>query len=215
MEGNPCLVKLIQEMQSKINTLERENRALRVELSFSGQRSSDQKRTSGRDGREEEIRRLGMLGEQSDASSVAIGRSNSAESELAWKEQKGNTMTVRRYSISTSLHSFAAKKRCKSDKSHSNGGILEVQGIVKPPESSLVTKLVQEEEKGLPADCFSSNSSSKRIFQDHVFKCRGKVKAVSFLLPMDASSYSQNQGPFENPPNQNSDQLSTVIEKDI
>lgn len=43
---------------------------------------------------------------------------------------------------------------------------------------------------------------------------RGKVKAVSFLLPTDVS-YAGNQGSFKSPPNQDTKQLSTITEKDM
>lgn len=83
-------------------------------------------------------------------------------------------MIVRRYSISSSVQSFSGHKHHKAEKRHPSNRILEVQGIVKPPAGSSV--ITNEEEKGsakIPADCFSSNNSSKkRSFQEHVYKCR-------------------------------------------
>lgn len=46
------------------------------------------------------------------------------------------------------------------------------------------------------------------------FFSRGKVKAVSFLLPMDVS-YAENQGSFKSLQNQDTKQLSTITEKDM
>jgi len=47
------------------------------------------------------------------------------------------------------------------------------------------------------------------------FFSRGKVKAVSFLLPMDMSSYAENQGSLKSPQNQSTKQLTTITEKDM
>ncbi|XP_050758597.1 putative coiled-coil domain-containing protein 195 [Gymnogyps californianus] len=44
---------------------------------------------------------------------------------------------------------------------------------------------------------------------------RGKVKAVSFLLPMDMSSYAEKQGSLKSPQNQSTKQLTTIAEKDM
>ncbi|XP_073216026.1 putative coiled-coil domain-containing protein 195 [Lepidochelys kempii] len=217
MEGNTQLIQVIQEMHSEINKLERENRALRVELKFSGQRATNREEGARGQGGNGEARSLTDSGEERVTSPVALRRNVSASSALALQEQKGNSMIVRRYSISSSVQSFSGHKHHKAEKRHPSNRILEVQGIVKPPAGSSV--ITNEEEKGsakIPADCFSSNNSSKkRSFQEHVYKCRGKVKAVRFLLPMDMSSYSENQGSFKCPQNQDTKQLSTIIEKDM
>lgn len=47
------------------------------------------------------------------------------------------------------------------------------------------------------------------------FFCRGKIKAVSFLLPMDMSSYAEKQGFLKSPQNQSTKQLTTITEKDM
>lgn len=47
------------------------------------------------------------------------------------------------------------------------------------------------------------------------FFSRGKVKAVSFFLPMDMSSYAENQGSLKSPQNQSTKQLTTITEKDM
>ncbi|CAM2119593.1 unnamed protein product [Caretta caretta] len=217
MEGNTQLIQVIQEMHSEINKLERENRALRVELKFSGQRATNREEGARGQGGNGEARSLTDSGEERVTSPVALRRNVSASSALALQEQKGNSMIVRRYSISSSVQSFSGHKHHKAEKRHPSNRILEVQGIVKPPAGSSV--ITNEEEKGsakIPVDCFSSNNSSKkRSFQEHVYKCRGKVKAVRFLLPMDMSSYSENQGSFKCPQNQDTKQLSTIIEKDM
>ncbi|XP_074158063.1 putative coiled-coil domain-containing protein 195 [Sminthopsis crassicaudata] len=211
MEGNTQLMKVIQEMRSEINKLEKENKALRVELDFTSQRAS-----AWEGNREEgEARRTSTLREEMVTAPIAIHRTVSADSALALKEPKGNIMTVRRYTISSSVHSFAAHEHCKSGKRHMSSGILEAQGIMKSPARSPVTKLANEDGKGFAADCFTSNTSNKRTFQDHVFKCRGKIKAVSFLLPMEMSSYSKDPDSLECIQNHNPKQLSTIMEKDM
>ncbi|XP_025044622.1 coiled-coil domain-containing protein 195 [Pelodiscus sinensis] len=219
MEGNTRLVQIIREMRSEINNLERENRALRVELKFSGLRTTTQATGARGKGGQGEARSLTDSGEETVTSPVALSRNVSASSTLTLQEQKGTSMIVRRYSSSSSVQSFSGHKHHKAEKRHLSNGIMAVQGIVKPPASSSVMQIANEEEKGcaeIPAHCFSSNNSSKRrSFQEHVYKCRGKVKAVSFLLPMDMSSYSENQGSFKCPQNQDTKQLSTIIEKDM
>ncbi|GAB0193508.1 putative coiled-coil domain-containing protein 195 [Grus japonensis] len=45
--------------------------------------------------------------------------------------------------------------------------------------------------------------------------CQGKVKAVSFLLPMDMSSYAEKQDSLKSPQNQSTKQLTTIAEKDM
>ncbi|KAM6389160.1 putative coiled-coil domain-containing protein 195 [Pluvialis apricaria] len=47
------------------------------------------------------------------------------------------------------------------------------------------------------------------------FSPRGKIKAVSFLLPMDMSSYAENQGSLKSPQNQSTKQLTSITEKDM
>ncbi|EMP37273.1 hypothetical protein UY3_05510 [Chelonia mydas] len=174
MEGNTQLIQVIQEMHSEINKLERENRALRVELKFSGQRATNREEGARGQGGNGEARSLTDSGEERVTSPVALRRNVSASSALALQEQKGNRMIVRRYSISSSVQSFSGHKHHKAEKRHPSNRILEVQGIVKPPAGSSV--ITNEEEKGsakIPADCFSSNNSSKkRSFQEHVYKCR-------------------------------------------
>ncbi|XP_072477622.1 putative coiled-coil domain-containing protein 195 [Notamacropus eugenii] len=214
MEGNTQLLRVIHEMRSEINKLERENRALRVELDFGSQKASGWKnKLEGN--REEGTRKPNVLREEPVTVPTGIHRTISADSALALKEPKGNIMTVRRYTISSSVHSFAAHEHCKSGKRHLSSAILEAQGIMKSPASSPVTKLANEDGKGLAADCFASNTSNKRTFQDHVFKCRGKIKAVSFLLPIEMSSYSKDPDSLECTENQDPKQLSTIMEKDM
>ncbi|XP_068960496.1 putative coiled-coil domain-containing protein 195 [Petaurus breviceps papuanus] len=214
MEGNTQLMRVIQEMRSEINKLERENKALRVELDFTSQRASGwENKLEGY--REEGTRKSNALVEEPVTAPIAIHRTVSADSALAMKEPKGNIMTVRRYTISSSVHSFAAHEHYKSGKRHPSSRILEAQGIMKSPACSPVTKPVNEDGKGFAADCFTSNTSNKRTFQDHVFKCRGKIKAVSFLLPMEMSSYSKDPDSLECTQNQDPKQLSTILEKDM
>ncbi|XP_074048840.1 putative coiled-coil domain-containing protein 195 [Macrotis lagotis] len=216
MEGTTQLMRVIQEMRSEINKLEKENKALRVELDFNSQRASAWENNLEGNRKEEGAKKCNAsLGEDPVTASIAIHRTVSADSALALKEPKGNIMTVRRYTISSSVHSFAAREHCKSGKRHLSSGILEAQRIMKSPAHSPVTKLANEDGKGFAADCFTSNTSNKRTFQDHVFKCRGKIKAVSFLLPMEMSSYPKDPDSMECTQNLNPKQLSTIMEKNI
>ncbi|KAH0624019.1 hypothetical protein JD844_007303 [Phrynosoma platyrhinos] len=216
MEGNKQLMQVIQEMRSEIIKLERENRALRGELKFSGQKGPKQEEGEQDEARKEETQSLTDADDEANGSPVALRRNVSADSAL---EQKGNIMTVRRYSISSSVPSLSGNKHYKPDKRNTFKGALEVKGIIKPSAFPTDVQLTNKEEKGcskIPSDSLSSSTSNKRrTFQDHVYKCRGKVKAVSFLLPVDMSPYSENQGSFTCPQNQNTKQLTTIIEKDM
>ncbi|XP_060622980.2 putative coiled-coil domain-containing protein 195 [Anolis sagrei] len=219
MEGNKRLMRVIQEMRSEIIKLERENRALRGELKFGGQKGSKQEEGGEDKAKKEETQSLPDADDGASGSPVALRRNASADSALMLQEQKGNIMTVRRYSISSSVPSLTGKKHYKSEKRNPFKGALEVKGIIKPPAFPTDVQITNKEEKGyskVPSDCLSSIAPNKRrSFQDHVYKCRGKVKAVSFLLPVDMSHYSENQGSFTCPQNQNTKQLSTIIEKDM
>ncbi|XP_061490441.1 putative coiled-coil domain-containing protein 195 [Rhineura floridana] len=219
MEGNGQLMEVIHEMRSEIIKLERENRALRGELKCNGQKGAKRDDGAGEEDKKDEAWGLTDSGEEASGSPVALRKNVSAGSALTLQEQKGNIMTVRRYSISSSLPSLSGNKHQKSDKRNPFKGALDVKGIIKQPAYPTDTQLSNKEEKGvakIPSDCLSSNASNKRrSFQDHVYKCRGKVKAVSFLLPVDMSPYSENQGSFTCPQNQNTRQLSTIIEKDM
>ncbi|KAF7243146.1 hypothetical protein EYD10_10425 [Varanus komodoensis] len=211
MEGNKRLMQVIHEMRSEIIKLERENRALRGELKFSGQRGAKQEEGAG-----EETRKEDDAAEKVAGSPVALRRNVSAGSGLTLQEQKGNIMTVRRYSISSSVPSLSGNKHHKLDKRNPFKGALEVKGIIKPAALPKDVQQTNKEEKGcakISSDCLSSNK--KTSFQDQVYKCRNKVKAVSFLLPVDMSPNSENQGSFTCPPNQNTKQLSTIMEKDV
>ncbi|XP_048361391.1 putative coiled-coil domain-containing protein 195 [Sphaerodactylus townsendi] len=216
MEGTKQLMQVIQEMRSEIIKLERENRALRGELQFDGPRGAKQEKGAGGEARNEEAWSLTDSGEEA---AVALRRNVSAGSALMLQEQKGNMMTVRRYSISSSVHSLSSNKHHKADKRNPFKGTREVKGIIKQPVFHPDMQLSNKDEKGfakIPPDCLSSSTSNKRrSFQDHVYKCRGKVKAVSFLLPVDMSPYSENQGSFTGQQNQNTKQLSPIIEKDM
>ncbi|KAM6258748.1 putative coiled-coil domain-containing protein 195 [Spheniscus humboldti] len=130
------------------------------------------------------------------------------------------TMTVRRYSTASpapapsSARSHRAGKRPPPSNGHPGA-----PGSTQPPAPPAAAHLTGGEEKGLeksPASCLCySHSSKMKLFQEHVCKCRGKVKAVSFLLPMDMSSYAEKQGSLKSPQNQSTKQLTTIAEKDM
>ncbi|XP_047399209.1 putative coiled-coil domain-containing protein 195 [Sciurus carolinensis] len=195
MEANTQLLRVLQEMRAEISKLEKENQALRMKLA-SGRASG----SGGESGDERE--------EEACGPSPAELR---ADATPARPEHQGNVMIVRRYSISSSVHSFAANDPWKARKRHPNGGIVEAQGPVKSLTSSSVKKQ-DNEDKMLAADSFSNNSSSQRASPEHVFGCRDKIKTVSFLLPMGVSSYSKNSSSLKCSPDQTSKQLSAIAE---
>ncbi|XP_063162578.1 uncharacterized protein LOC134499709 [Candoia aspera] len=210
MEGHKRLMQVIHEMQSEIIKLVQENQALRGELRFGGQKETQREEGARENTQKEEACSLSNSGEGTTGSPMALHRSVSADSALTLQEQKDNIMTVRRYSIS-SVPSLLNNKHHKLDKRNPFKVSLEVKGINEPPVFATDGPLSNKEDKGFA----KLPSNKKRSFQDQVFKCRGKVKAVSFLL----SPYSGNQGSFKclqkQNTKQNTKQLSTIIEKEV
>ncbi|XP_070610185.1 putative coiled-coil domain-containing protein 195 [Erythrolamprus reginae] len=206
MEGQKRLVQVIHEMQSEIFKLVQENQALRGKLQFGGQKETTREEGAKETPQKEESRNLSNSEEEAPGSLVALRRSVSAGSALTLQEQKDNIMTVRRYSIS-SVPSLLNNKHHRGDKKNPFKASLEFNGMNKSPVFTSDGPLSNKEDK----DCAKISSIKNRSFQDQVFKCRGKVKAVSFLL----SPYSGNQDSFNCLQSENTKQLSTIMEKDM
>ncbi|XP_028941147.1 putative coiled-coil domain-containing protein 195 [Antrostomus carolinensis] len=225
MEGNAHLLQVIRKMRSQINKLERENRALRGELQVCGQRAVPPEREVARGGGNGDVRSLDSDGEGAAGSPASLLGSVMASHLLAPKEQTDTAMTVRRYSTTSpapapsSTRSHWAGRRPPSNRLPPSNGLLATPGSAQPPAPLAAEQLTSGEEEGLeklPANCFSYSHSSKlELFQEQVCKCRGKVKAVSFLLPMDMSSYAEKQGSLKSPQNQSTKQLTAITEKDM
>ncbi|XP_068880713.1 putative coiled-coil domain-containing protein 195 isoform X2 [Aphelocoma coerulescens] len=132
---------------------------------------------------------------------------------------KDTAMTVRRYPTVSPAPAPSSTRSYWAGRKPPSHGLLEVPGSAQPPAPPAAAQLSREEEKGLepsPASCLSySHSSNMKLFQEHVCKCRGKVKAVSFLLPMDMSAFAEKQGSPKSPQNQSTKHLMTIIEKDM
>uniref|UniRef100_A0A8I5YL86 Coiled-coil domain containing 195 n=1 Tax=Pongo abelii TaxID=9601 RepID=A0A8I5YL86_PONAB len=200
MEANIQLVRVIQETQAEIHKLEKENQALRLKLTASSQRASGSGADSG-DEREEEAPG------QSPATLQGAVSTDAAPA----AEHQGNVMMVRRYSISSSVCSSAANDPWKAGKSHPKSRILEAQGTLKSLACSPI-KNQDMEEKVFATDSFTSNRTIQRASPEHVCGGRDKTKTVSFLLPMDMSSYSKNSSSLKYSPNQTTNQLSIIAE---
>ncbi|KAM9009071.1 putative coiled-coil domain-containing protein 195 [Ara ararauna] len=124
------------------------------------------------------------------------------------------TMTVRRYSTAPSASAPASTRSHWVSQTPPRSGLSSV-----PPAPPAAVPLSRGQEKGLEktvANCPSySHSSKMKLCQEHIYKCRGKIKAVSFLLPMDMSSYAEKQDSLKSPQNQSTKQLTTIAEKDV
>uniref|UniRef100_A0A287DF20 Coiled-coil domain containing 195 n=1 Tax=Ictidomys tridecemlineatus TaxID=43179 RepID=A0A287DF20_ICTTR len=193
MESNTQLLTVIQELRAEISKLEKENQALRMKLASGSHRAAGSGGDSGDEG-EEEVH---------GPSSAAPHGDTPTDAAPTTLEHQGNVMIVRRYSISSSVHSFTANDPWKTRKRHPNGGM--------SPTSSSVTKQ-DNQDRMLAADSFSNSSSSQRASPEHAFRCRDKIKTVSFLLPRSMSSCSKNSSSLKCSPNQTSDQLSAIAE---
>ncbi|KAI5943624.1 putative coiled-coil domain-containing protein 195 [Manis javanica] len=209
MEANTQLLRVIQEMRAEMDKLEKENQALRMKLSSSSQRTLGSGAESG-DEREEKVTDLGNL-RKAPGQPPATLHGGASTDPAPVQGHQGNVMIVRRYSISSPVHSFAANDPWKAGKRHPNHGILESQGTVKSLVCASIKK-ADNEEKMFAADSFASNTSNQRAFPEPDLGGRDKIKAVSFLLPMDMSSYSKNSSSLKYSPNKTTNQLNTIAE---
>ncbi|NXD63790.1 CC195 protein, partial [Eolophus roseicapillus] len=211
MEGNAHLLQVICKMRSQINKLERENRALRGELQVCGQRAVPPEREAAGGGGNDAMRSLTNDGEGPGSSPASLYRSIVAGPAPAPKEQRDTTMTVRRYSATSPVPAPASMRFHWVSKTPPSSGLSDMPST--PPAAA---QLSRAEEKGLEktaANCFSySHSSKMKLCQERVYRCRGKIKAVSFLLPMDMSSYAEKQDSLKSPQNQSTKQLTTIAE---
>ncbi|XP_056355230.1 putative coiled-coil domain-containing protein 195 [Oenanthe melanoleuca] len=218
MEGNAHLLPLIRKMRSQINRLERENRALRGELQGCGHRAepapgdgSGAARSLAGGGEGPAASPASSTSTASPASRASPASSASPTSPAspqglalpaaAPREPTDTAMTVRRYPTISLAPAPPSTRAGRKPPSH---GPLQVPGSAHSPAPPAAAQLSREEEKGLeksPASCLYSHSSSMKLFQEHVYKCQGKVKAVSFLLPMDMSSFAEKQGSLRSPQN--------------
>ncbi|XP_053564980.1 putative coiled-coil domain-containing protein 195 [Bombina bombina] len=126
-------------------------------------------------------------------------------------------MTVRRYSMSSSvLHNMGYYKQGIYKKRHSSSSTLDLNSSVQINDTmEAPEKQANSEKESTASDSVLATEIPKaRSFQEYMHRCRGKVKAVTFLMPMDMREYNENQMTFQDPQNQSSNHLSTIIEKD-
>uniref|UniRef100_A0A8C9M5C5 Coiled-coil domain containing 195 n=1 Tax=Panthera tigris altaica TaxID=74533 RepID=A0A8C9M5C5_PANTA len=204
MDANSQFLRIIQEMRAEISKLKKENQFLRMTLTSSTLRTSGGPCRESGDQREEEA---------SEKSPATLYSAVSTDAAPAGREHQGNVMIVRRYSISSPVHSFAAHDLWKAGARHPKSGILDARGRVKPPACFSIKKEDKEEEV-LAADSLTNSSSNGRAFPERGFGnvTRDKMKTVSFLLPVDVSSYSKNSSSLKCSQNQTTNQLSTIAE---
>ncbi|XP_060479890.1 coiled-coil domain-containing protein 195 [Panthera onca] len=219
MDANSQFLRIIQEMRAEISKLKKENQFLRMTLTSSSLRTSGGPCRESGDQREEEVTDPCDLGKTSEKSPATLYSAVSTDAAPAGREHQGNVMIVRRYSISSPVHSFAAHDLWKAGARHPKSGILDARGRVKPLACSSIKKEDKEEEV-LAADSLTNSSSNGRAFPEHMCgyvyspsaSFRDKMKTVSFLLPVDVSSYSKNSSSLKCSQNQTTNQLSTIAE---
>ncbi|XP_073485177.1 putative coiled-coil domain-containing protein 195 [Aquarana catesbeiana] len=211
MEGDTQLLHVIREMHSEISKLEKENKELRGELSLTGHKTVNAK--------EREVRpRITCELQQSEEVTCkgVLRRNVSAGANDIMQEQTGAKMTVRRYSMSSLVSGVGYYKHNAHIKRHSSSGTLKINGPIQATESDVGNQqaINKETAEELPPELLANNIPKSRSFQEYMHKCRGRVKVVTFLLPMDMRAYAENQKTFQNPENQRANHLSTIIEKD-
>ncbi|XP_058520243.1 putative coiled-coil domain-containing protein 195 [Ochotona princeps] len=201
MEANIQYTKVIKAMQAEINHLKKENQALQMKLTLSGQRARSSGEESGDEWEEDEA-------EQCLATTQHAISTDGAQ---AMPGHQGNVMIVRRYFISSSVHSFGANDARKAGKRHLDTKVLRAPATVKPLGCSSIEKEDSEENMFAEDSCLS-NSSSQEASPEHAFGCRERTKTVSFLLPMDMSSYSKTSNSLKCSPSDSPKQLSIIAE---
>uniref|UniRef100_UPI00398F31BF putative coiled-coil domain-containing protein 195 n=1 Tax=Pristiophorus japonicus TaxID=55135 RepID=UPI00398F31BF len=210
MDSNKRLMQIIKEMRSDMKKLESENKALRVKLSQSGKRAEMLEKAT--------ISALQQQLKSEEALTHANLRRNISAPVLEG-ETRDNTMTVRRYSIS-SLHAFTVgNKRQNSSDQNQTYQMSEQEEPASAAATQPCTIMKLAKSQGILARLPSTNTSEEKYpqgttLQEYVHKCKFKVKSVTFLLPVDVASHSENQGPSQRPENQNCDQLSPIQEND-
>ncbi|XP_074403168.1 putative coiled-coil domain-containing protein 195 [Zonotrichia albicollis] len=206
MEGNPHLLQLIRKMRSQIRQLERENRALKGELRGCGHTAPPAPGQGSGPGAE------GPAAPPASSASPSSLQGGFAAA-AAPREHTDAAMTVRRYP-SASPAPFSTRSPWAGRQPPSTAGLLQV-----PPAPPAAAQRSREHEGGLgrsPASRVScSPSSNVQPLQEQVYKCQGKVKAVSFLLPTDMPSFAEKQGSPKSPQNQSTKRLMTITEKDM
>ncbi|XP_071995688.1 putative coiled-coil domain-containing protein 195 [Engystomops pustulosus] len=205
MEGDTQLLRVIKELRSEINKLEKENKELRGELSQTGHSTICAK---------EQEPRTGIKCEQAqkeDGKCKGLLRRNvSSQSADLMQEQTGAAMTVRRYSMSSLLSSSEHYTHSAHMKRLSSTETLSGPRLNHKSDTDL--QFAKDEESA--AEMLVTNIPKTRSFQQYMHKCRGRVKAVTFMLPMDMRDYNENRMTFQAPQNQSTNHLSTIIEKD-
>ncbi|XP_034498472.1 putative coiled-coil domain-containing protein 195 [Ailuropoda melanoleuca] len=154
-------------MRAEINKLKKENQVLRKKLTSSSQRTPGPSGESG-DEMEEEVTDLGNREKASEKSPATLHGGVSIDAAPAVRERQGNVMIVRRYSISSPVHSFAANDPWKAGERYQKSGILEAQGRVKSLACSSIKKHDNEEQM-FAADSLTSTNSNQRASPEHVF----------------------------------------------
>ncbi|KAM8954132.1 coiled-coil domain-containing protein 195 [Pelodytes ibericus] len=211
MEGGTHLMRMVQDMRSEINKLERENKALRGELSQLGNKPipANDEETSGDNNYDhpakEEVLSKGVLRRNASVGSTQI-----------LQEQKGVSMTVRRYSMSSSLLSNCGFQNVNI-KRYSSSGSLNLNGSlqdIEPSNREHGGKHMESTGQMTSENVAIHDMPKTKSFQEYMNQCRGRVKAVTFLLPMDMREYAANQITIQGPTNQSTNPLSTIMEKD-
>ncbi|XP_069562563.1 putative coiled-coil domain-containing protein 195 [Brachyistius frenatus] len=167
MESTRSLAQVIMEMRDEIKTLETENRELRGGY---GQRSFGVM--------------PGEAGPVSSAAKQQAGteenpyvnlRRNASAPVLEGQYKENAVMTVRRYSISSTLSGVTMREGRMDRGRLSNSGWERLQEEIQHGNSVFVNSAKGEVGK----------ATNRHSLQEYVHKNRAKVKTVTFLLPVD------------------------------
>nr|XP_015216440.1 PREDICTED: uncharacterized protein LOC107079107 [Lepisosteus oculatus] len=196
MDSSRRLVQVIMDMQHEINQLESENRALRGGLGQSA---------------------VGSVNEDTSSLSSAFHQKGVAEESAAQSNLRRNVsapalegpfrekliMTVRRYSVSSNAPPKTKKKQTLSQvleevelKEQNNE---RLQGNSPGGGAPVLTNVLQDQSSTRPPSSLAKEKlCNRRSLKEHIHKNRTKVKSVTFLLPVEDSSTTDNHRPTKN-----------------
>ncbi|XP_041118604.1 uncharacterized protein LOC121322556 [Polyodon spathula] len=214
MDSNRRLLQVIREMRSEMKKLECENKELRRERCKSG--------TSPEMGEDTSVSTAFHHHpvNSEETASQAILRRNLSAPVLERQYKENIMMTVRRYSISSN-----PSTRPVQNKKLPVGNVMDKRDLGEknsPLEESteetlsIAENVIQgQDSTGQLNICSKDTFKNRRLLKQYVHKCKAKVKSVSFLLPVDDSSYSEHQASQNYLQDQNSNNLSGSREKDL
>ncbi|XP_069053828.1 putative coiled-coil domain-containing protein 195 [Lepisosteus oculatus] len=185
MDSSRRLVQVIMDMQHEINQLESENRALRGGLGQSA---------------------VGSVNEDTSSLSSAFHQKGVAEESAAQSNLRRNVSAPALegpFRVSSNAPPKTKKKQTLSQvleevelKEQNNE---RLQGNSPGGGAPVLTNVLQDQSSTRPPSSLAKEKlCNRRSLKEHIHKNRTKVKSVTFLLPVEDSSTTDNHRPTKN-----------------